>query len=253
MSKLTFRCAICLIFFSFLSVQSANANVALSKFRIYFDNKTRSNSLQIRNTGAEDVKYTAELSLNKMTEDGSIYAVSEDQYDATKFLRFSPKRGTIAPGERQAIRFALRKPQGLEDGEYRAVMRVISELAPTEGGNVNLASKLAYNIPIIVRHGEVFVESTLEEPSVVMHNGLPHVEVWQTRTGNRSLYGNFIVEAEDGTEIGVLNNVATYRPLQRRKVLIPLQNPVKGPVIIKYVENSKFGGSLEDSVKLTIN
>ena len=253
MPKLFVPFVLLFVLFNLLLSPYAQANVALSKFRVYFDNKSRSSSLQLRNTGAEDIKYTAELTLNSMTEDGNVYAVSEDDFDATTFLRFSPKRGTIAPGERQAIRFALRKPQGLEDGEYRAVLRLITELAPTTTGNVNLASKLAYNVPIIVRHGEVTVESQLLEPSVVVHNGVTHVQVLQTRIGNRSLYGNFIVQTEDGTEVGVLNNVATYRPLERRKVLIPLQNPVKGPVTVKYVENSKFGGTIESSVDTVIN
>ena len=151
------------------------------------------------------MKFTAELDLNAMTEEGSIYVVSEEPYSALDFIRFSPKRGEIQPGERQAIRFALRKPSGLEHGEYRAIVRISSELAPTEGGNINLASKLAYSLPIIVRHGEVFVESALVEPSTVMHNGTLNVQVWVTRKGNRSLFGNFSVETPDGKVLGVLN------------------------------------------------
>lgn len=239
---------LCVVFLFVLSTP-ASANVALSKFRVFFDTQDRSNSLQLRNTGASEVKYTAELALNAMTEDGAIYSVSDDPFTATPLLRFSPKRGVIKPGERQAIRFALRKPVGLEDGEYRAVIRLTTELSPTSGGNVNLASKLAYNVPIIVRHGKLTVESALESPSTVMHNGVTSIQVWQTRQGNRSLYGNFIVETRDGEELGVLNNVAAYRPLERRKVLIPLHKVVKGPVIIKYIEDKKFGGNLELSIE----
>ncbi|MEM7421093.1 MAG: hypothetical protein AAF364_15395 [Pseudomonadota bacterium] len=241
-----------LLFGLILSTQ-VSANVALSKFRVYFDGKTRTASLQLRNTGAKEFKYTAELTLNEMTEEGAIYSVNSDPLAADKFIRFSPKRGTIKPGERQALRFALRKPSGLADGEYRAVLRVVTELAPTEGGNVNLASKLAYNVPIIVRHGEVVAESNLASPTTVMHNGQPHIQVWQTRTGNRSLFGDYVVETTDGETLGVLNNVAVYRPLERRKVLIPLTNASKGDVVIRYTENEKFGGSLVLSIPHTIN
>ncbi|BFT31170.1 hypothetical protein D210916BOD24_23460 [Alteromonas sp. D210916BOD_24] len=244
-ARFIFVCSI----FLFIICSPASANVALSKFRIFFDAHDRSNSLQLRNTGAVDVKYTAEIALNAMTEDGAVYAISEDPFDASAFLRFSPKRGVIQPGERQAIRFALRKPAGLADGEYRAVIRLTTELAPTTGGNVNLASKLAYNVPIIVRHGELVAESTLESPTTVIHNGMPAIQVWQTRHGNRSLYGNFIVQTLDGEELGVLNNVAAYRPLERRKVLIPLQKVVKGPVTINYIEDEKFGGNIELSIE----
>jgi len=41
--------------------------------------------------------------------------------------------------------------------------------------------------------------------------------------------------------------------LERRKVLIPLTKTVKGPVIIRYTENKKFGGDTELSIAHTIN
>jgi len=233
-----------LFVFALLLSNVVSANVALSKYRIFFDSNSRSESLQLRNTGDSPIKYTAELDLNTMTEEGSIYLVSEDPFSALDLIRFSPKRGVIQPGERQAIRFALRKPSGLEHGEYRAIVRISSELAPTKGGNVNLASKLAYSIPIIVRHGEVFVESALLEPSTVMHNGTLHVQVWVSRQGNRSLYGNFSVETPEGKVLGLMNNVGVYRPLERRRVLIPLQEVESGPIIVKFTENKKFGGNL---------
>jgi len=233
---------------SFLHFNVAHANVALSKFRIFFDSKSRSDSLQLRNTGATDLRYSAELSLTTMTEDGIVYAVTEDTLSATKLIRYSPKRGMIKPGGRQALRFALRKPAGLEDGEYRATLRLVTELVPTTTGNVNLASKLAYNIPIIVRHGEIVAEASLQNPSTIIYNDKPHVQVWLTRTGNRSLFGNFIVEDKNGNELGVLNNVATYRPLEQRKILIPLHTVVKGDVVIRFTEQEKFGGDISLSI-----
>jgi fimbrial chaperone protein len=230
----------------------ANADVSLSKFRIYFDSKSRSDSIQIRNTSSTPMSYRAELSINAMTEEGLVYAVTEDPLTASTFIRYSPKRGNILPGERQALRFALRKPAGLADGEYRANLRLVTEIAPGTNGNVNLASKLAYNIPIIVRHGRITAEASMVNPSTIIYNGKPHVQVWLKRSGNRSLFGNFIIEDAQGEEIGVLNNVAVYRPLERRKVLIPLQNAKKGPVVIRFTEIDKFGGDIALSIEHVI-
>ena len=222
----------------------ANADVSLSKFRIYFDSKSRSDSIQIRNTSSTPMSYQA--------EEGLVYAVTEDPLTASTFIRYSPKRGNILPGERQALRFALRKPAGLADGEYRANLRLVTEIAPGTNGNVNLASKLAYNIPIIVRHGRITAEASMVNPSTIIYNGKPHVQVWLKRSGNRSLFGNFIIEDANGEEIGVLNNVAVYRPLERRKVLIPLQNAKKGPVVIRFTEIDKFGGDIALSIEHVI-
>lgn len=89
-------------------------------------------------------------------------------------------------------------------------------------------------------------------PSTIIYNGKPHVQVWLKRSGNRSLFGNFIIEDAEGEEIGVLNNVAVYRPLERRKVLIPLQNAKKGPVVIRFTEIDKFGGDIALSIEHVI-
>ena len=75
----------------------ANADVSLSKFRIYFDSKSRSDSIQIRNTSSTPMSYQAELSINAMTEEGLVYAVTEDPLTASTFIRYSPKRGNILP------------------------------------------------------------------------------------------------------------------------------------------------------------
>ena len=69
----------------------ANADVSLSKFRIYFDSKSRSDSIQIRNTSSMPMSYQAELSINAMTEEGLVYAVTEDPLTASTFIRYSPK------------------------------------------------------------------------------------------------------------------------------------------------------------------
>ncbi len=242
-----------LILASFAICSLAQANVALSKFRIFLDPKTRTDALQLRNDGSKDMRYTLELSQSTMTEDGLVYADIDAPLSAIRLLRYSPKRGFVPAGGRQAIRFAVRKPAGLEDGEYRAVLRVVTESLPTTGGNVNLASKLAYNIPVIVRHGHVEAQASLINPSTVIYNDKPHVQVWLTRSGNRSLFGDFVVESDDGETVGQLNNVAMYRPLTQRKVLIPLENAEKGPVVIRFTEQKKFGGDINLSVKHTLN
>ncbi|MEW9799055.1 fimbrial biogenesis chaperone [Alteromonas sp. CYL-A6] len=220
----------------------ASANITLSKYRIYFDANDRAEALQLRNTGATDAQFSAELVLSAMTEEGKVYTVFEDEFDASPLLRYSPKRGTIGPGQRQALRFALRKPAGLPEGEYRAVLKLTSSLATPGNGSINLNSKLAYSIPVIVRHGRLSATTTLTQPQTIMVNDNPHIQLWQTREGNRSLYGNFMVTDEDGNEVGVVNGIATYLPLQKRKVLIPLKPGFRGPVTITFTENENYGG-----------
>lgn len=249
MRNLLFLGALALIVFS----SFAHANVSLSKHRIYFDGNNRTDALQLRNTGASSIEFSADLSLVAMSEEGKIYPVDQDKLSAISLVRFSPKRGAIQPGGRQALRFALRKPAGLEDGEYRATLNLVTSLKNNAQGNVNLNSKFAYNIPIIVRHGRVSAQTELLEPQLIVTGGVPHVEVWQTLQGNRSLFGNFVLMDESGQEVGVLNGVATYLPLQRRKVLIPLSTEVSGKITVQYQEIEKYGGNLSANAVVELN
>lgn len=235
----------------FLS-NSVQANIALSKFRLYFDDSIRSDSLQLRNTGAVALTYEVELGLVAMTEEGTLRKVEKDPYSAIGLLRYSPKRGRIEAGERQALRFVLRKPAGLENGEYRAVLLITNTPLTDNKGTLSLRPKLTYNIPIIVRHGRLEASTELLEPKLVMSGDTPNIELWQSRIGNRSLFGNFIVRDTDGNELGVLNNSAVYQPLNRRKVLIALNKMVKGKVLIEYTEIAKFGGKLEAKTEIEL-
>ena len=240
-------------FILFLSVAfQAQATLSVSKYRLYFDKDNRTDSLQIRNTGSVLMDYSVELSLVAMTEDGTLYKVEEDPLSAIPLLRYSPRRGTVEAGGRQALRFALRKPAGLADGEYRALLTISSTADTKSTATVSLNTTLNYNIPIIVRHGRVEATTELLEPRLVMRSDIPHLEFWQSRQGNRSLYGNFIVSDEQGNELGALNNSAVYLPLKRRKVSIELNKRVKGKVSVEYEEIAQFGGELTATTEIEL-
>jgi len=232
---------------------SSHANISLSKFRMYFDNNNRNEALQLRNKGDLPIRYSVELGLVAMTEEGTIYPVDIDPFSAIGLLRYSPKRGTIQPGDRQALRFSLRKPAGLKDGEYRAVLKITSSEINNSSSAVSLQSKLAYNLPIIVRHGRLSADTSLLDPKLVNIGDVAHVELWQTLDGNRSLFGDFIVEDSDGNEVGILKNSAVYQPLNRKKVTIPLKSEVTGNVTITFKEVAKYGGNLEADTVVLLN
>lgn len=247
-----FRLLVAIVLLSTFSF-SASANLSLSKFRLYFDNNTRNDALQLRNKSDRAVSYTLELSLVEMTEEGTLRAVSDDPFSAVGLLRYSPRRGVIQPGERQALRFSVRKPAGLQDGEYRAVLKIVSAVAPKSSGDISLQSKLSYNLPIIVRHGRLTASTSLQDARLVNVGATPSIELWQTLEGNRSVFGNFIVEDEQGNEVGVLNNSAVYQPLNRRKVIIPLNQNVSGEVKVKFSEIAQYGGTENAITTLKLN
>ncbi len=233
----------------------AHASLALSEYRLYFDSRTKNNALMIRNTSNKVLDYKVTLVHKDMTEEGNLVDVTEEQVigrSAKPLLRFSPRRGTIKPQEAQAIRMMVRKKADLAQGEYRAVLKIISSEAQDPNSNtLSIRSKIAYSVPVIVRHGQLQAQSSIVNPQLITQNGQPTLMFWQTLEGDRSLYGNFKVISSDETVIGELNNLAIYPPLTRRKVYIPLSQDVAGPVTIQYQENESYGGKL--SLIETIN
>lgn len=235
----------CSIFSLFFVAPLAVANMALSDYRLFFDSGSRSNAIQIRNTASQPLQFTTQILHYRMTEEGTLEEVTGPDamiFSAKPLLRYSPKRATIPPLSIQAIRFSVRKPRNLADGEYRAVLRITGTEVNTNGAGINIRSRLSYNLPIIIRHGELAADVGLMEPQLVNQNGIMQVQLWQTRTGNRSLYGGFIITDEDGNEVGRLNGIGLYPPIERRKVLIPLTEEAKGNLVITFTEDLKYGG-----------
>jgi len=231
----------------------AQANITLSKNRLFFDAHDRADAVQLRNAGTQAMQYRTELSLIEMTEQGTLIKVDALDNSAVSMLKFSPKRGIVPAGGKQVLRFSIRRPTNLPDGEYRAVLSIASTLASDQPEAVTLKSTLSYNMPVIVRHGNTDATTTLLNPRLIYSGNVPHIELWQTRTGNRSLYGNYKITNQSGDVVGELVGVAVYTPLPQRKVLIPLTQEIQNETLnISFQEVIKFGGSQQAQISIKL-
>lgn len=222
----------------------AFANITLSKNRLFFAENERSDAVQLRNSGGRPMQFMTKLHLVEMDENGGIIRVDELENSAISMLKFSPKRGVVKPGGKQVIRFSVRRPRNLGAGEYRAVLSITTSIATDKPEAVTLKSSLAYNMPVIIRHGTTDATTAIVNPRVVYFNNTPQLEFWQTLDGNRSLFGNFTVTNKEGEQVGLLNGVAVYTPLTQRKVLIPLNDVYEDDELsVQYNEVIGFGGN----------
>lgn len=236
--------------------QICSANLSLSEYRLYFDGRTKNNSLLIRNTTDKNLDFKVTLSHKDMTEEGTLIEVTTQEVEgrsATGMLRFSPRRGMIEPKGMQAIRMAVRKKAELPSGEYRAVLNITASESKSKNEGVSIRPKIIYSVPVIVRHGQLEVTSKLLNPKFILQNGQPTLTLWQTLKGNRSLYGDFKLLNSENKLIGEIHNVAVYTPLSRRKVYISLQEAVNGPLTLQYTENTEYGGNIELTIPVNIN
>lgn len=236
--------------------QVCSANLSLSEYRLYFDGRTKNNSLLIRNTSDTPLDFRVSLSHKDMTEEGTLIEVTTQEVEsrsAKNMLRFSPRRGVIDSKGVQAIRMTVRKKAGLPAGEYRAVLKITASESQNKNGGISIRPTVVYSVPVIVRHGQLEVISELLNPKLILQNGQPTLTLWQTLKGNRSLYGDFKLLNSENELIGEIRNVAVYTPLSRRKVYISLQEPVNGPLTLQYTENTEYGGNIELTIPVNIN
>ena len=101
---------------------------------------------------------------------------------------------------------------------------------------------------MFVRRGRLEGGATLSGPHLVKEQGGSFVELDLARSGQRSVYGEFIGKSARGEVLFDLRGVAAYPEITHRKVHIPLSDEqlakLRGPVKIEYRELPENGGSL---------
>lgn len=255
--------------FTQAGAQSSKPDLMLYPSRVVFERNQRAAQVDFVNTTPELVTYRLHLVNRRMDEWGA-FVPAEPPLPGERFadsmLRYSPRQVTMAPGATQTVRLLLRKPAGLEPGEYRSHLLFerlpsVTE-APTEGQDsskpgkelsIQLTARINVSIPVIVRHGDIRAEVSinglrLQPPSTGQPALLDFV---LARSGERSVYGDLTVHflAQDGRswELGGAKGVAVYSPNPLRRARLPLTLPVglvlgRGQLQVTYSEREENGG-----------
>lgn len=252
------------------SPPAANAqDVNIFPLRAVLDDRDRSAEVTVYNRSGTAGTYRVELADKRMLETGVLETFGESNPtpagwpSATDFIRFSPRQVTLAPGQSQSIRIAVRRPPDLAAGEYRAHLVVTAVPPANAGQTVEQATGLGENeirvqitpiygvsIPIIVRTGDVSARASLTAARIVNESGR-QMEVTIERNGNASVYGDLVVlwRGSGGErQIGRARGLAVYPEIGRRLARIPLdpealRGASGGATVIRYVENSEISNS----------
>ncbi|WZL89015.1 molecular chaperone [Salinimicrobium sp. 3283s] len=209
--------------------------------RLVFDGSQRSQEINLANTGSDTAVYAVSFVNYKMTEDGSFEQVDtpeEGQRFAQDFLRYFPRRVTLAPNEAQTIRVQLTRTGNLEQGEYRSHMyfRAVEdqtalgaeETEESDGISINIKTVFGISIPIIIRQGESTTQLNLEDIQLHRNTENPKLSLVLNRSGNMSVYGNIKVDhispKGEKTEVGIVKGVSVYTPNNKRNFSFELRN-----------------------------
>lgn len=245
----------------------AQGDLMIMPKRLVFDGTQRSQEINLANTGSDTAVYAISFINYKMTENGNFEQIEqpeEGQHFATDFLRYFPRRVTLAPNEAQTIRVQLTRTGNLEQGEYRSHMyfRAVEEQTAlgareaetTEGISINIKTVFGISIPIIIRHGESTTSLELKDLKIEKSGEFPKLSLTIERNGNMSVYGNLkavhVSPQGTETEVGTVKGVSVYTPNDRRNFSFDLRNASEvdlgtGKIKVTYLED-------EDGILATV-
>jgi hypothetical protein len=239
------------------------AELILIPTRIILDQKDRYASLTIKNSGDATGQFKIDVVDMIMEEEGNVREIKsgeKPQFSAKDMIKISPRSVSVKAFQSQNIRVLIRKPSDLEDGEYRAHVRVKmvndnaeeSEDLEQDEAKIEVRANIVVVIPIIIRQGEVSFTSSITDAKLVNENGQNQVSLYLHNEGNRSSMGDLrVVQVLDGEKkiLSVLQGVPVYRGVEKRRVLMSLDTEEeidfsKGKLMIQYFAQEKEGGNL---------
>ncbi|QBJ63542.1 fimbria/pilus periplasmic chaperone [Pseudoalteromonas sp. DL-6] len=226
------------------------ANLLISPTRVNFDERQRVAKVIVVNNSNEPKTYRLEWQ-DKVALAGGGYAnLAADQESSSSLknmVRISPSQVRLAPGERQIVKLAIRKPKGLAEQEYRShlAFKALPNEAQSQqqrlGIKVNLL--LSYTIPVILRKGAEKPNVNISNLQLIHSPEKKALEIEIKREGDFSSFGKLeVFFKQKGTDtekkIAMLNDFSIYPELKRTTATIPIfadQNiPKNGQIRVIY-------------------
>ncbi|MBQ0772143.1 MAG: molecular chaperone [Sphingomonadales bacterium] len=240
----------------------AAGDLLVAPTRVVLDGD-RGTEVILNNIGSETATYRISLELRRMTADGRLEEVTEDQANeieqaAKAMIRYAPRRVTLPPNQPQAIRLGVRAPEGLPDGEYRVhlLFRAIPETrsvtdqtVPDGGFTIALTPIYGVTIPIIVRYGNLQATAAIANGRMEKDADGQSFAFDLSRSGDRSTYGEIRITKPGIDEpVMIARGIAVYPEVTKRTVSLPVPPEIaaqlNGQISVAYYESANDGGAL---------
>ncbi len=249
-------------------VKTANANILITPTRVVFEDRDRFALVTLVNTSGKTRTYNIEWTFFKMLDGQSTYeavdAPSSD-FDLSKYIVFSPRRITLAPGASQKIRLALRRPEHVPDGDYHAHLKFyLDPDAPEEiierqkeiiakGKNragAAITINVSYSIPVFLIVGQPDAQAKIGDLSMERNQQSGGLQAKFTvhRTGGPySVMGHIYIyhKGASGDEelVGEISNAHIFAEASSRNFDIPLTKEISGGALRIVVKHYNPGNS----------
>ena len=129
--------------------QTIGKGLLVAPVKLEFEGRIRSGTFKIMNRDPVNVDYR--ISFAPLIE-------KDKGKDAKDWVRFSPRRIRLGPGQHQTVRVVVRKPADLAPGEYtaRLLIQAIPPARrpedPTDQIKINLDIVYGVSIPLHIKH-----------------------------------------------------------------------------------------------------
>lgn len=223
---------------------AAQGDLLISPLRIVFEGAKKSQEINLANVGKDTATYAISVVDYRMKEDGSfeqITVADSGQNLAGPYIRFFPRKVTLAPNEAQVVKLQVVKTAQMADGEYRSHLyfRAVPDEKPlgeapkkdTGGISISLKPIFGITIPVILRLGENDANVTLSDVAFTMANDTPKLSLSFNRTGKMSVYGDIKVDyvspSGKSTQVKIVKGVGVYTPIPVRRFAMELDTDKK--------------------------
>lgn len=242
--KVLFVLILCASNFIFSVKLLAQGDLLLIPRRVIFEEGQRFQELSVVNIGKDTATYMISFVQIRMKSDGSFEQIStpdSGQYFADQYVRYFPRKVSLAPKESQAVKLQVSKSKELLPGEYRshlhfrAVPKQEKALGMEDsekkdsGLSIRLTPIYGISIPVILKAGKLEAQVKFSDLSFqIDKDSIPNLSITFYRTGNTSVYGDIIVDHISGngkvTRVGNVKGLAVYSPISTRSFKLPLDN-----------------------------
>lgn len=237
-----------------LASSVSEAVLFITPTRLVFEGRDRAATVTFLNQKSEPKTYRLFWRDKKQDRDGKFVNMVEGDdvpWSAQNLIRYSPRQVTVEPQESQVVRFALRKPKNLPEGEYRSHL-VIEEQAPPKiegeeqigGDSIGLLLHMlySYTMPVLVVHGDQKVAVKIRDFDTYRSSGSEWIaEALLENTGGTSSLGIVRLEwvGPESTEVlAEGGSVNIYLPQRERTLNLKYQRPnTPGRLRLAYYED----------------
>ena len=252
---------------------ASKANLLITPLQVVMEGRNRSAQVVLVNNS--DKTKTYKLSWEQVVQTGgttgyidekyaSKYGITPPETKLSEFAVFTPKQVTLAPGEKQTVRVAVRRPAELADGEYRSHLKFAGRDVQEEqlqgrvgdDGKVHLSAQIDYtfSIPVIYRVGDYDINIDLGAPSFRMNDmtGKLLADIQVNRSGNNGVIGTIQMyhTPAGGSEtlVGTLMNTNIFPEISMRQFTVPMTVSGLSPGSMRVVFKKTEGDSSTQAV-----